>query len=65
MTATKKKWLIVAIVLVACIGMGLVDALWQPIYWVKSAVKIGLFLLLPALYALLDRDFKVKSLFIP
>ena len=60
-----KKQLIVAIVLIACLCMGLVDALWQPTYFIKSAVKIGLFLLLPALYGLYDPDFRVKSLFTP
>ena len=60
-----KKQLIVAIVLIACLCMGLVDALWQPTYFIKSAVKIGLFLLLPALYGLYDREFRVKSLFTP
>ena len=60
-----KKQLIVAIVLTACLCMGLVDALWQPTYFVKSAVKIGLFLLLPALYGLYDREFRIKSLFTP
>lgn len=64
-TKKLKKQLIVAIVLTACLCMGLVDALWQPTYFIKSAVKIGLFLLLPALYGLYDRDFRVKSLFTP
>ena len=65
MPARKKKHLIVAIVLLACLCMGLVDALWQPAYFIKSLVKIGLFLLLPALYGLYDRSFRVKSLFTP
>ena len=65
MPAHKKKRLIVAIVLLACLCMGLVDALWQPAYFIKSLVKIGLFLLLPALYGLYDREFRVKSLFAP
>lgn len=65
MPARKKKHLIVAIVLLACLCMGLVDALWQPAYFIKSLVKIGLFLLLPALYGLYDREFRVKSLFAP
>ena len=64
-TARRNKWLLLAIVFIACICMGLVDALWQPVYWIKSMVKLGLFLLLPTLYGFFDRDFRVKNLFIP
>ena len=52
-------------VLFACLCMGLVDAVIQPNYWIKSLIKIALFLLLPALYALYDRSFRIRSLFTP
>lgn len=60
-----RKYVIISIVCVACLCMGLVDAVIQPRYWVKSLVKIALFLLLPTLYAFYDRQFRIKSLFIP
>lgn len=52
-------------VLFACLCMGLVDAVIQPSYWIKSLIKIALFLLLPALYALYDKSFRIRSLFVP
>lgn len=36
-----------AAVTVCCAVMALTDGLWQPSYWIKSAVKILLFLLVP------------------
>ncbi len=46
-----------AVILIAgvlgCLAMAVVDAVWQPGYWIKSAVKLGLFLLLPLLSAAL------------
>lgn len=45
--------------------MGLVDAVIQPGYAVKSAIKIVLFLLLPTLYSLYDKNCKLKKLFTP
>ena len=45
--------------------MGIVDAVIQPGYWVKSGIKIGMFLLLPVGYALLDRSCDLKRLFVP
>ena len=38
---------ILAVLALACLLMGVVDALWQPGYVIKSAVKLGLFLGLP------------------
>lgn len=61
----KKKYILITIVCFACLCMALVDAVIQPNYWIKSLIKIVLFLLLPALYALYDREFRVKSLFVP
>ncbi len=53
------------LVLAACAVMAFVDGIWQPGYWIKSAVKVGLFLALPALYALGNRECDLKSLFRP
>lgn len=55
----------IAIVLLACLCMGLVDAVIRPGYWIKSLIKLALFLLLPALYALYDRSFRVRTLLTP
>ena len=47
MKIAKKYRVIMLAGLVGCGTMALVDGLWQPGYWVKSAVKLTLFLLLP------------------
>lgn len=43
------KHKIIAVVICSCLLMGWVDAVWVPSYFVKSAVKIALFSLLPLL----------------
>lgn len=53
------------LVALACLGMGLVDALWQPGYVIKSALKLLLFLLLPVGYSLWNRELSLRSLFRP
>ena len=54
---TKNARIIILAGLVGCGTMALVDGLWQPGYWVKSAVKLLLFLALPiAAAALGARD---------
>ena len=57
--------IIVAIIAFACIIMGIVDALIQPGYAIKSAIKIVLFLLLPFLFSLYDKSLNLKRLFKP
>lgn len=60
----KKTGSIVVIVVVFCVVMALVDGVWQADYFVKSAVKLALFLVFPALYALLDKELQIKPLFV-
>ncbi|MBE7005185.1 MAG: CPBP family intramembrane metalloprotease [Ruminococcaceae bacterium] len=59
---TKRLW-IVGMVCAACLCMGVVDAVLQPGYVVKSLVKLALFLALPLAYARLDRDCDLRALF--
>lgn len=61
----KKSCLMVAVIIVFCVLMGLVDAVVSPSYFVKSAVKLVLFLVLPYVYALFDKEIKIKELFVP
>lgn len=61
----KRSFQICAIAVFACIFMGIIDAVIQPGYVIKSAIKLLLFLLLPILFALFNKDYSVKSLFIP
>lgn len=61
----KQKIIIVAITVFACVFMGVVDAVIQPGYAIKSVIKIALFLLLPCFYSLYDKKLQLKKLFIP
>lgn len=60
-----KRNLIIAITVVVCGLMSIVDAFIQPGYLVKSIIKIALFLLLPIFYSLYDKNCNLKRLFIP
>lgn len=61
----KKKIQIISVVIIACIIMGFVDAVLQPGYAAKSAIKIILFLGLPILYSLINKDKALKKTMIP
>lgn len=61
----KQGWIIIAIAVICCGVMGVVDAIIQPGYWTKSACKVALFLVLPALFALCNKNVDIKSLFKP
>ncbi|NLU23857.1 MAG: CPBP family intramembrane metalloprotease [Clostridiales bacterium] len=58
-----QKAAIVFLVLFSCLIMGLVDAVIRPGYFIKSAVKIPLFLLLTAVYGYFDRGCDLRHLF--
>ena len=60
-----ERTLLVASVLAACVCMGVVDAVIQPGYVIKSIVKAGLFLCLPALCAALRRDGSLRRVVKP
>ena len=57
--------IIFAITAFACIIMGIVDAVIQPGYLIKSVIKIFMFLLLPMVYSVYNKNFKIKRLFKP
>lgn len=54
---------ILALTVVSCGIMALVDGVIQPGYAVKSGIKLLLFLLLPLLFSLFFRDVSLKTLF--
>lgn len=47
MKTKTRFWLLVTVIVACCLLMMLTDGIWQPGYWVKSAVKIAVFLVLP------------------
>lgn len=60
-----KKMQIPILVIIACIVMGIVDAVIQPGYAVKSFIKIIMFLLIPLIYGFFNKEVHVKKLFQP
>ncbi len=65
MNNRKKILIIGTIVVVFCVVMALVDGVIKANYFEKSAIKLVLFLGFPMLYALLDKELKIKPLFVP
>ena len=60
-----KKLHIPILVIIACIVMGIVDAVIQPGYAIKSAIKIVMFLLIPIVYGLFLKEFNLTKLIKP
>ena len=54
---------VIGITILCCAAMAAVDGLWRPVYSIKSAVKIGLFLGLPLLLSLWKQEIAFRSLF--
>jgi membrane protease YdiL (CAAX protease family) len=59
----RKTAAVILIALLGCGIMALVDGIWMPHYFVKSAIKLCLFLLLPLLYSFFDRSVQLRELF--
>lgn len=59
MKANARLCYIVATVAVCSVLMSLVDGIWKPDYALKSTVKIVLFLVIPALYFLVNKEDRV------
>ncbi len=61
----KKKYIIMAVVIFSCVVMGGVDAVIRPGYLIKSLIKLPLFLILPLLYSLFDKEISLKKILAP
>lgn len=66
-TVHSKRLYLVLTVLFSSLVMILVDGIWQPAYFIKSAIKIVLFLLLPLGFFLLfpEEKGRLRQLFVP
>ncbi len=62
---TKKSILIVVLIVVFCALMAVVDGVFKPEYFIKSIIKLILFLILPTVYSLYDKDIRIKEIFKP
>ena len=57
-----KRFHIPLLVIFACTVMGIIDAVIQPGYAIKSAIKLVLFLLIPLTYAFFNPNCNIKKL---
>ena len=64
-TNTKKAVFMVALIVVFCAFMAVIDGILKADYFIKSAIKFLLFLILPAVYSFYDRNLKIKEIFVP
>ncbi len=64
-TNTKKAILMVALIVIFCVLMAVIDGVLKADYFIKSIIKFVLFLILPAVYSFCDKDIKIKQMFIP
>ena len=62
---TKKAILLVSIIVVFCAFMAVIDGILKADYFIKSAIKLILFLVLPAIYSFYDKDIKIRKVFRP
>ncbi len=60
----KNFYFILAILIIACTIMGYIDFIISPDYYIKAIAKLILFLGLPTLYFLVNKDTEIKNLFI-
>ena len=61
----KKSIFMIALILIFCVLMAIIDGVFKADYFIKSVIKFVLFLILPALYSLCDKDVKIRELFKP
>jgi membrane protease YdiL (CAAX protease family) len=61
----KRKTVATCIIIILCCGlMAVVDGIIQPHYAVKSGIKLALFLAVPFIWSIFDKDLQLKKLFI-
>lgn len=60
----KKTHILCGLIILFCIIMALIDGVFKADYFIKSALKLVLFMGFPFLYSLSDKSLSVKSLFI-
>ncbi len=64
-TNMKKTILMIGLIVIFCGFMAVIDGVLKVDYAVKSIIKLALFLILPVIYSLFDKDINIKELFIP
>lgn len=57
------KYKIMLLCVICCIIMAITDAVIRPGYLIKSLIKLPLFLLVPVMFGLYDKNINIKNLF--
>ena len=65
MTDRRKAFTICSFVIVFCIIMAFVDGVFKANYFIKSSIKLMLFLVFPLVYGAFDKTLALKRLFKP
>lgn len=61
----KKSAFMIAIIVLFCIFMAVIDGVFKANYFIKSIIKLVLFLVIPWIYSVYDKDIRIKELFLP
>lgn len=62
---TKKSIFMVVLIVLLCVLMAVIDGVFKTDYFIKSAIKLVLFLMFPVVYSFYDRDIRIKEIFKP
>lgn len=62
---SKKAVLMIALVILFCVLMAIIDGILKANYFIKSIIKFVLFLILPIVYSQYDKSIRIKELFVP
>ncbi len=62
-TSTNKSILMVILIVGFCVLMAVVDGIFKADYFIKSAIKFVLFLILPLVYSRFDKEIKIREIF--
>ena len=65
MVSKKKTVAIVAVTVIFCVVMALVDGVFKADYFTKSIIKLAVFLICPLVYSVFDKQLDVRTLFKP
>jgi len=53
----------IVLIVAFCILMAVIDGIFKADYFIKSVIKLVLFLVLPFVYSFYDKDIAIKEIF--
>ncbi len=59
----KKTYILCTLIIIFCIIMAVVDGVFKADYFIKSAIKLVLFMLFPFVYSVFDKTLSFKKIF--